>query len=113
MNKFKVGDKVAIYGCDENGNAIRIVSRVTGDLGNGIYYTDEDTSHLIGHYDLSMVHEKQCRKIVTVKGKRRVYICERHLKDTFLKGGSNLFHVTTKHSAPDDVEFVEVRKKSK
>ena len=61
--KFKVGDRVAVYGLERNLEPIRIVSTVTDILSNGHLYLDEATSVSPTLYDFSMAHPKQCRKL--------------------------------------------------
>lgn len=63
--KFKVGDRISVYGHDGNGNAIRKTTAVTGFNGTGLLYVEEKDCFKPGSngFDLTMPHPKACRKL--------------------------------------------------
>jgi hypothetical protein len=109
VGKFKAGDRVAVYGLDNNLEPVRIISTVTEVLPNGQLYLDEASSVAPKLYDFSMAHPKQCRKLKK-RPRRRVWInsypdgslgnTNMSLEDARLMGGA--YGVPT--------EFLEVTK---
>jgi len=64
--KFKVGDKVAIYGTDGNLKPIRLVCTITEVLTGdqeGLVYLDEKTAFSPGEYDYTVSHVKNLRRM--------------------------------------------------
>jgi len=67
--KFKVGDRIRVYGTDNNFNPISVDTTVEGFANNGLLYVGDNAGR-IGHFDLTLPHPKQCRKLVK-KGKKK------------------------------------------
>lgn len=63
---FKVGDRVAVYGHGGTGKPLRITTNVEGFNSEGCIYLPEKDAYRQGYqgYDLTVVHPKQCRRLV-------------------------------------------------
>ncbi len=116
MNKFKVGDRVAVYSW--------LNKRVTGtvrDITSAEVFVEYDTPlprairssgsemHVVKGGTKAWSLYQQCRKLKPAKKARRVFIREQDLDPKILC--SRAVIATPNRAVGEDVEFVEVRKK--
>lgn len=111
QSKFKVGDRVAVYGIAFDGMRCKsFYGTVTEVLDDGWLVVNPDCPET----NANDVHEKQCRRLVK-RERRRVWIkCGRHGGLSSLGGQLKnpvVFGSSTKSHDPEYVEFVEVRKR--
>jgi hypothetical protein len=113
MAKFKVGDRVAVYGFRprKTGSGTHFYS--WGDRGEVIEIVNDD--EIVVQFDDGTegeVHPKQCRKLKS-KERRRVFIPGYELQEMEddASGTYNNASISKEAIVTDDVEFIEVRRK--
>ena len=119
--KFKLGDRVAVYGNGGKHYSAHIDQLyLHGDKAEVTAISGEDeievTFHQLGIF--RTVHPKQCRKLrkVTKSPRRKLYAVVPDygvsgVTAFFDKGSADRYNATIHKSACDITEFVEVRRK--
>lgn len=107
--KFKVGDRVAVYG-SSRGDAL------FSEGARAVIVAGPDSESFLeiqfeaGAREKGLVHPKQCRRLVK-KERRCIWVDEPNLRDLAkTKGGQREVFISTR-PMPRAVEFVEVKKK--
>jgi|SRR5271157_2534169 len=96
-SKFKVGDRIRIYGFDSD-DATLVLARTVVSVSPNLIETDGG----------EFCHPKQCRRLVK-KQRRRVWILEDDL--VFDSDGTSDCLLSTEKLHPTDIEFIEVKKR--
>jgi hypothetical protein len=102
-SKFKVGDRVAVYGHSEGGALNGFYGTVAKDSGNGWINVEWDCDDWLNKVE--RVHEKQCRRL---KKRERMRIWVPIDADGKLLGERHF-----RECLPPFIEFVEVRRTAK
>lgn len=98
--KFKVGDRVAVYGPERDVGTISEVN------GRGFVRMDPDDNN----FDTNWFHPKQCRRLVK-KERRRVWVVfAEHISQRDMLIADPL-HIWEPGERQRAVEFIEVKKK--
>jgi hypothetical protein len=110
-SKFKVGDRVAVYGFLRKPKSSEVYRYCRGDRGTVLHaYSYDEVRVRLDSGEESEVHPKQLRRLVK-KERRRVWISESGLNDGCGYIALNEAKFAEYEDKDSFVEYVEVRRK--
>lgn len=110
--KFKVGDRVSVYGCVQN-NPHQPALFLRGNVATVTSFNSDSEIHIeIEGWGDGIVHPKQCRRLRPSSSRRSVYVF-----DVSMEGDEDIITAwrtpTCEVTGSTPIEYREVRRKQK